>query len=462
MVLGGAGQGSPTRCGVGDRLPRTRAVGLAGAGAAVAPVAGLRGDRDARPAARHRPDPGRLRTTAGMRLRDPTGGSCCSPSGGWALIRAVVSLTWRDPAVIGSAQCRAVIALTLAVGSLAGLGAIVLRGRATVPAELPGAPTVAPGSPEAEDTSRVLTGPDATGRSGTTEYRGGHAQPPDRRPRRRTTRGHPMTQVAEPGAVRTDVHPRVGSATGSTAAACAGTSGREGPVYDPATGQLARHVDFASVEEVDAAVAAAKAAFPAWRATSISKRTDIMFRIRNLVEQHRHELAAHLTAEHGKVPSDALGEIARGLENLEFATRHPAPAQGRLQRAGLDRRRRLPDPPAARRRGRHHAVQLPGHGPDVDVRAPPSPCGNTFILKPSEKDPSASIFLAELLHEAGVPDGVFNVVHGDKVAVDAHPRAPGHRRRQLRRLDADRALHLRDRHHATASASRPSAAPRTT
>ena len=85
-------------------------------------------------------------------------------------------------------------------------------------------------------------------------------------------------------------------------------------------------MDFASVEEVDAAVAAARAAFPAWRATSLSKRTEIMFRIRNLVEQHRHEIAAHLTAEHGKVPSDALGEVARGLENLEFATGVAAPA----------------------------------------------------------------------------------------------------------------------------------------
>ena len=139
-----------------------------------------------------------------------------------------------------------------------------------------------------------------------------------------------MTQVAEPGAVHTDspAPGRVSHWIGGRSVA--GTSGREGPVYDPATGRLTRHVDFASVEEVDAAVAAAKAAFPAWRATSLSKRTEIMFRIRNLVEPHRQELAAHLTAEHGKVPSDALGEIARGLENLEFATRHPEPAQGRL------------------------------------------------------------------------------------------------------------------------------------
>ena len=144
-----------------------------------------------------------------------------------------------------------------------------------------------------------------------------------------------MTQVAEPGTARTDgpTPDRVSHWIGG--AIVAGTSGREGPVYDPATGRHREDVDFASVEEVDAAVAAAKAAFPAWRATSLSKRTEIMFRIRNLVEAHRQELAALLTAEHGKVPSDALGEIARGLENLEFACGIPQPAQGRLQRAGL-------------------------------------------------------------------------------------------------------------------------------
>src|SRR5262245_40942531 len=98
-----------------------------------------------------------------------------------------------------------------------------------------------------------------------------------------------------------------------------GTSGRSGPVYDPATGRQAKAVEFASADEVARAGASAKAAFPAWRATSLSKRTEIMFRIRNLVDTRRKELAALLTAEHGKVPSDALGEIARGLENLEFA-----------------------------------------------------------------------------------------------------------------------------------------------
>src|SRR5436190_13616688 len=131
-----------------------------------------------------------------------------------------------------------------------------------------------------------------------------------------------MTQVAEPGNARAGR--QAGTAVGAVhhwigGRHVEGTSGRRGPVYDPATGRLAREVDFASVEEVGAAVASAKAAFPGWRATSLSKRTEILFRIRNLVETHRREIAGLLTAEHGKVPSDALGEIARGLENIEFA-----------------------------------------------------------------------------------------------------------------------------------------------
>ena len=131
-----------------------------------------------------------------------------------------------------------------------------------------------------------------------------------------------MTQVAEPGSARAET--QAGTTIGAVhhwigGRHVEGTSGRRGPVYDPATGRLAREVDFATADEVGAAVAAARAGFPGWRATSLSKRTEILFRIRNLVETHRHEIAAFLTAEHGKVPSDALGEIARGLENIEFA-----------------------------------------------------------------------------------------------------------------------------------------------
>ena len=128
-----------------------------------------------------------------------------------------------------------------------------------------------------------------------------------------------MTQVAEPaGSAQPSTLPTIGHWIGGRPVA--GESGRRGPVFNPATGAQARWVDLASTDEVNAAVATAKAAFPAWRSTSISKRTEVMFRIRYLVEQHRHELGALLTAEHGKVPSDAAGEIARGIENLEFAT----------------------------------------------------------------------------------------------------------------------------------------------
>jgi malonate-semialdehyde dehydrogenase (acetylating)/methylmalonate-semialdehyde dehydrogenase len=197
----------------------------------------------------------------------------------------------------------------------------------------------------------------------------------------------------------------------------AGTSGRSGPVYNPATGELAREVDFASVEEVDAAVAAAKAAFPAWRATSLSRRTEILFRIRNLVETHRREIAAFLTAEHGKVPTDALGEVSRGLENLEFATGIPHLLKGGFSEqvsSGIDVYQiRQPLGVAAGITPFNFPAMVP-----MWMFGNAIACGNTFVLKPSEKDPSASVYLGELLKEAGVPDGVFNVVQGDRIAVD--------------------------------------------
>jgi malonate-semialdehyde dehydrogenase (acetylating) / methylmalonate-semialdehyde dehydrogenase len=233
-----------------------------------------------------------------------------------------------------------------------------------------------------------------------------------------------MTQVADPTAASssTPAPGRVQHWIGG--AFVAGTSGREGPVYDPATGALSRHVDFASAAELDHAVAAATAAFPGWRATSLSKRTDILFKIRNLVEGHRHELAAHLTAEHGKVPSDALGEIARGLENLEFACGIPSLLKGGFSEqvsGGVDVYQiRQPLGVVAGITPFNFPAMVP-----MWMFATAIATGNTFILKPSEKDPSAANFLAELLHEAGVPDGVFNVVHGDKVAVDAILAHPG-------------------------------------
>ena len=232
-----------------------------------------------------------------------------------------------------------------------------------------------------------------------------------------------MTQVAEPGSATADrpAPGRISHWIGGRLVA--GTSGREGPVFDPATGQLTRYVDLASATEVSAAVAEAKAAFPAWRATSLSKRTDIMFKIRNLVETHRVELAAHLTAEHGKVPSDALGEIARGIENLEYACGIPSLLKGGFSEqvsGGVDVYQiRQPLGVVAGITPFNFPAMVP-----MWMFATAIATGNTFILKPSEKDPSASLYTAELLKEAGVPDGVFNVVQGDKVAVDAlleHP-----------------------------------------
>jgi malonate-semialdehyde dehydrogenase (acetylating) / methylmalonate-semialdehyde dehydrogenase len=232
-----------------------------------------------------------------------------------------------------------------------------------------------------------------------------------------------MTQIAEPaGAATTTTTPdRVSHRIGGRVVA--GTSGREGSVYDPATGRLARVVDFASIEEVDAAVRAARAAFPGWRSTSLSKRTDILFKIRNNVEANRHELGALLTAEHGKVPSDALGEIARGIENLEFACGIPNLLKGGFSEqvsGGVDVYQiRQPLGVVAGITPFNFPAMVP-----MWMFATAIAAGNTFILKPSEKDPSAANFLAGLLADAGVPDGVFNVVHGDKVAVDAilaHP-----------------------------------------
>jgi malonate-semialdehyde dehydrogenase (acetylating) / methylmalonate-semialdehyde dehydrogenase len=230
-----------------------------------------------------------------------------------------------------------------------------------------------------------------------------------------------MTQVAEPESSTRSEPSRIQHWIGGRLVD--GTSGRRGDVFDPALGYVTKHVDFASTGDVDAAVSAARAAFPAWRATSLSKRTDIMFKVRNLVDQRRHALAALLTAEHGKVPSDALGEIARGLENLEFACGIPNLLKGGFTEqasTGVDVYQiRQPLGVVAGITPFNFPAMVP-----MWMFANAIACGNTFILKPSEKDPSASIFIAELLKEAGVPDGVFNVVHGDKVAVDAileHP-----------------------------------------
>ena len=202
-----------------------------------------------------------------------------------------------------------------------------------------------------------------------------------------------------------------------------GESDRLGDVFDPALGKATKQVRFASAKDMDTAVQAAKLAFPAWAATSMTKRVQVVFKFRELLEAKKAELATIITEEHGKVLSDALGEITRGQEVVEFACGLPHLLKGEFS---------------------HNAST------DVDVYSLKQPlgvvgiispfnfpamvpmwffpvaiaAGNTVVLKPSEKDPSASMWIAKLWKEAGLPDGVFNVVHGDKVAVDAlleHP-----------------------------------------
>ena len=203
-----------------------------------------------------------------------------------------------------------------------------------------------------------------------------------------------------------------------------GTSGRTGPVWNPATGEQQAEVDLASVEEVDAAVDVATAAFPAWRATSLSRRSEVMFHLRELVDANRKEIAMLLTAEHGKVLSDALGEVARGLENIEFACGIPQLLKGGYSEqasSGVDVYSiRQPLGVVAGITPFNFPAMVP-----MWMFANAIVCGNTFILKPSEKDPSASLLMADLLKQAGLPDGVFNVVQGDKVAVDRILEHPG-------------------------------------
>ncbi|NLB47802.1 MAG: CoA-acylating methylmalonate-semialdehyde dehydrogenase [Microbacteriaceae bacterium] len=192
---------------------------------------------------------------------------------------------------------------------------------------------------------------------------------------------------------------------------------RTQPVFNPATGEVQHELSIAGTQTVEQAIDAAAAALPMWRSTSLTKRADVFFNLRQLLKQRTPELAAIVTSEHGKVLSDAAGEIARGLENVEFASGLLHLLKGERDEqvsTGVD----------------VHSVKQP-----VGVVAAITPfnfpvmvplwmiasaiaCGNTVVLKPSERDPSASVFIADLFREAGLPDGVLNVVHGDKVAVD--------------------------------------------
>ncbi len=199
---------------------------------------------------------------------------------------------------------------------------------------------------------------------------------------------------------------------------------RRGDIYNPATGHVAGTVDFASAAEVGAAVQAAASAFPAWRETSLIKRASVLFAFRELIRSRHAELAALISAEHGKVASDAAGEVARGLEVVEFACGIPHLLKGGFSEnvsTGVDAYSiRQPLGVVAGITPFNFPAMVPMWMFPIALA-----CGNAFVLKPSEKDPSASVLLAEMLAEAGLPDGVFNVVHGGKEAVDALLTHPG-------------------------------------
>src|SRR5690349_24328988 len=204
----------------------------------------------------------------------------------------------------------------------------------------------------------------------------------------------------------------------------AGRSDRFAPVFNPATGEQSGSVPLASTEEVDEAVSAAQKAFPGWARTTPLRRARILYRFLRLLEEHQDRISAVITSEHGKVLSDAAGELTRGIEVVEFATGAPNLLKGEVtENVGT--------------RVDSHSLRQP-----LGVVAGITPfnfpamvpmwmfpvalaCGNCFILKPSERDPGASMLLAQWLGEAGLPPGVFNVVHGDKVAVDALLRNRG-------------------------------------
>ncbi|WP_288374918.1 CoA-acylating methylmalonate-semialdehyde dehydrogenase [uncultured Pseudomonas sp.] len=201
------------------------------------------------------------------------------------------------------------------------------------------------------------------------------------------------------------------------------SSGRTAEVFNPATGQVIHQLELANRATVQAAIDSAKAAFPAWRNTPPAKRAQVMFRFKQLLEQNEARIAQMISEEHGKTIEDAAGELKRGIENVEFACAAPEILKGEYSR---------------------------NVGPNIDAWSDFQPlgvvagitpfnfpamvplwmyplaivCGNAFILKPSERDPSSTLYIAQLLHEAGLPKGILNVVHGDKEAVDALIEAP--------------------------------------
>ncbi|MBM3704472.1 MAG: aldehyde dehydrogenase family protein, partial [Actinobacteria bacterium] len=195
------------------------------------------------------------------------------------------------------------------------------------------------------------------------------------------------------------------------------SSGRHGEVFNPALGTVSKTVDFADVATIDSAISNAKSAFTSWSQTSLTKRVQILFAFRHLLNAKKEELAAIITSEHGKVLSDALGEVTRGLEVVEFACGIPHLLKGGYSEGvsqGVDVYSiRQPLGVCAIISPFNFPAMVPMWFFPIAIAA-----GNTVVIKPSEKDPSASNFVAKLWKEAGLPDGVFNIIHGDKVAVD--------------------------------------------
>ena len=235
---------------------------------------------------------------------------------------------------------------------------------------------------------------------------------------------------------------------------------RHGEVTDPATGEVVARVPFATAADVDRAVQAAAKAGRAWGAASLTKRAQVMFAFRELVNSHKDEFAALITREHGKVLADARGEVTRGLEVIEFACGlgHLLKGENTPQvSGGVDSHSlRQPLGVVAGITPFNFPVMVPLWMAPVALA-----CGNAFILKPSEQDPSPSLRLAELLAEAGLPDGVFSVIHGDKEAVDAILEHPGIAAVSFVGSTPSPSTSTRPGPSA-ASASRRSAAPRTT
>ena len=203
-----------------------------------------------------------------------------------------------------------------------------------------------------------------------------------------------------------------------------GTSGRYSEVFNPATGDVTAKTPLASADEVRAAIQVARDALPAWAATPPAKRVQVLYKFRDLLTEHADELANMLSAEHGKTNPDAHGELARGMEVVEFAIGIPHLLKGEYSEgvaAGVDSHTlRQPVGVCAGITPFNFPAMVPMWMYPVAIA-----CGNTFVLKPSEKDPSVAVRIAELLSEAGLPDGVMNVINGDKEAVDTLLTDPG-------------------------------------